>query len=135
MSVCNTKSLSSGRCPALAGAQGHGNWECAPTYLPRVLARLKSAALQQLPGTLHLKTPKEQGGLVGRKGWEAWGSLVPSAPDLLWASDTSVTPLWASVSSLYRTVWLNDPLGPCFQLQSELRLSTPTSVVSALEFH
>lgn len=80
MSVYNTKSLSSRQVSSTSrcsGPLGVWYWECAPTYLPRVLAHLKSAALQQLPGTLHLKTPKEQGGLVGSEGWEAWGSLVP----------------------------------------------------------
>lgn len=51
--------------------------ECAPTPLPRVLAHLKSAALQQLAGTEHLKTPKEHEEVSGRvMGWEAWHSLV-----------------------------------------------------------
>lgn len=44
----------------------HVELERAPTPLPRVLARLKSAALQQLAGTKHLKTPKEHEELSGR---------------------------------------------------------------------
>ena len=64
MSVCNAKPLSARKVSSTSRCSGPcvWNWECAPTSLPRVLAHLKSAALQQLAGTQHLKTPKEQGG-------------------------------------------------------------------------